>query len=277
VVSASSEPDATVAYGRRVLVTGAVSPASVGRTVRLQYAPAGAPWRVVAEATTDALGRFSLPIAPRHSGALRVVAAPSVPGGVAAVSPATRIRVLANLSGDGRDHRIRGRRHLIRGILRPARSHRLVRLQKYYWGRGWFTVGRARTGRGGRFVLAWRPRRIGTFRLRLGFAGDLRNGGTRRRVPGGLNVYRTAIASWYGPGFYGRSTPCKVRLRVGTLGVAHRRLRCGTRVRFYHRGRSVRVRVIDRGPYVPGREWDLTYATKLRLGFRGLGPIASTR
>jgi rare lipoprotein A (peptidoglycan hydrolase) len=40
-----------------------------------------------------------------------------------------------------------------------------------------------------------------------------------------------------------------------------------------HGGRTVRVRVVDRGPYVGGREFDLTAATKQRLGFSGVGTI----
>jgi rare lipoprotein A (peptidoglycan hydrolase) len=39
----------------------------------------------------------------------------------------------------------------------------------------------------------------------------------------------------------------------------------------------VRVRVIDRGPYVAGREFDLTQATARRLGFHGHGGILTTR
>ena len=41
--------------------------------------------------------------------------------------------------------------------------------------------------------------------------------------------------------------------------------------------RSVTVRVIDRGPYVGGREYDLTAATAERLGFHGHGAILATR
>jgi rare lipoprotein A (peptidoglycan hydrolase) len=48
-------------------------------------------------------------------------------------------------------------------------------------------------------------------------------------------------------------------------------------VTFRHRGRVVRVRVIDRGPYVGGREYDLTAATARRLGFAGHGPVQATR
>ena len=60
--------------------------------------------------------------------------------------------------------------------------------------------------------------------------------------------------SWYGPGFYGNRTGCGGRLDYGELGVAHKSLPCGTKVTFRHRGRSVRVPVMDRGPYVGSRE-----------------------
>ena len=55
------------------------------------------------------------------------------------------------------------------------------------------------------------------------------------------------------------------------------RCRAGRRVTLRHRGRVVRVRVIDRGPYVGAREYDLTAATAQRLKFKGHGTILSTR
>ena len=98
----------------------------------------------------------------------------------------------------------------------------------------------------------------------------------RRRI-GRLNVYRYALASWYGPGLYGNRTGCGGTLAPGRLGVAHKTLPCGTRVTLRHHGRRVRVPVIDRGPYVGAREYDLTAATARRLGFRGHGSILVTR
>jgi rare lipoprotein A (peptidoglycan hydrolase) len=59
--------------------------------------------------------------------------------------------------------------------------------------------------------------------------------------------------------------------------VAHKRLRCGTRVTFRYGSRTVTVPVIDRGPFVGNREWDLTAATKRALGFPSTGVIWSTR
>lgn len=65
--------------------------------------------------------------------------------------------------------------------------------------------------------------------------------------------------SWYGPGFYGNRTACGVVvLQKDTIGVAHRTLPCGTRVTFRYNGKTVVTRVIDRGPYVAGRIFDLT-------------------
>ena len=61
------------------------------------------------------------------------------------------------------------------------------------------------------------------------------------------------------------------------LGVAHKTLPCGTKVTLRHNGRRVRVPVIDRGPYVGAREYDLTAATARKLGFRGHGGILTTR
>ena len=89
-------------------------------------------------------------------------------------------------------------------------------------------------------------------------------------------MYRTAHASWYGPGLYGGHLGCGGTLDAGDLGVAHKSLPCGTKVTLRHHGRVVRVPVIDRGPYVAGREYDLTEATAQRLKFRGHGAIQST-
>ena len=101
-------------------------------------------------------------------------------------------------------------------------------------------------------------------------------GGTVRRSLGRINVFRTAYASWYGPGFYGQRTGCGGTLRPGALGVANKSLPCGSKVTLRHNGRTVRVPVIDRGPYVGAREYDLTEATADRLGFRGHGSILTT-
>jgi rare lipoprotein A len=135
----------------------------------------------------------------------------------------------------------------------------------------WVTIDRDRVNRAGRFVL--RKRIVGArstrARVRL-------NNGERRSI-GRLNVYRRALASWYGPGLFGNRLGCGGTLSAGSLGVANKSLPCGTKVTLRHRGRVVRVPVIDRGPYVGGREYDLTAATAQKLGFSGHGPVDVTR
>jgi len=64
--------------------------------------------------------------------------------------------------------------------------------------------------------------------------------------------------SWYGPGFFGNGTACGQTLTKTLVGVAHRTLKCGTLVTFRYGGRTLTVPVVDRGPYVSGRTWDLT-------------------
>jgi rare lipoprotein A (peptidoglycan hydrolase) len=109
--------------------------------------------------------------------------------------------------------------------------------------------------------------------VRVLFAGDGLDPGVHRRL-GWLNVYRLAGASWYGGG---GSLACGGSLTSSTMGVANKTLPCGTLVTLRYGGRSVRVPVIDRGPYVAGREFDLTQATKMALGFGDTGEVWSTR
>ncbi|OJU82804.1 MAG: hypothetical protein BGO11_03645 [Solirubrobacterales bacterium 70-9] len=86
--------------------------------------------------------------------------------------------------------------------------------------------------------------------------------------------YRFAGASWYGgTSMWGRSTACGQVLRPSTIGVANKTLPCGTPVKFVWHGRSIVAPVIDRGPYVKGRAWDLTSAAAEALEFEGIGRI----
>ena len=81
--------------------------------------------------------------------------------------------------------------------------------------------------------------------------------------------------SWYGPGFYGKRTACGYAMTETLIGVAHRTLPCGTRVTFRNpaNGRTITVQVVDRGPYVSGRDWDLTGGLCQALGHCYTGAI----
>jgi rare lipoprotein A len=167
---------------------------------------------------------------------------------------------------------LEGHAATVTGTLRPGVNGRVVMLQAL-GSRGWSTVSRARTRARGRFQLHFLTRRTGSERVRIRFAGDASELGSHRRL-GWLNTFRLAGASWYGGG---GSMACGGSLTSATLGVANKTLPCGTLVTLRYGGRSVRVPVVDRGPYVAGREFDLTEATKQALGFGDTGDVWSTR
>ena len=82
-------------------------------------------------------------------------------------------------------------------------------------------------------------------------------------------------ASWYGPGFYGRTTANGERFRKGTLTAAHRTLPFGTRVRVTNlsNGRSVVVRINDRGPFKYHRVIDLAHGAASQLKMMQTGEV----
>jgi rare lipoprotein A len=145
----------------------------------------------------------------------------------------------------------------------------VVRLQVRRRG-AWRTIDRDHAAASGRFVLRDRVRQPMSAPARI--VGT----GVALRV-GRVDAYRLASASWYGPGLYGNHLGCGGRLTPGRLGVAHKSLPCGSKLTLRRGTRTVRVRVIDRGPYVGGREFDLTAATARKLHFRGHGAILTTR
>ncbi len=173
--------------------------------------------------------------------------------------------------------RIRPERHVM------AREGVLIRGRAAPRGRRWVTVSvngkkvaTVRTRRDGTFRLRWDAQRAGVYRAKA----VLRGTGRARRARSPLrtiNVYRSAQASYYGPGLYGGRTACGRTLTPSTVGVANRSLPCGTMVTFRYRGRTTRAPVIDRGPYSGDRKWDLTAATKAKLGFGSTGVVLATR
>ena len=91
-----------------------------------------------------------------------------------------------------------------------------------------------------------------------------------------LNPWRwDSDVSWYGPEFYGKRTACGIAMTQQLLGVAHRSLPCGTLITFRNpaNGRTLTVPVVDRGPYVSGRDWDLTGGLCLALDHCYTGPL----
>lgn len=86
-------------------------------------------------------------------------------------------------------------------------------------------------------------------------------------------------ASWYGPGFHGRTTASGERFNQNAMTVAHKTLPFGSRLRVTYQGKSVVVRVTDRGPFVRGRSLDLSKAAAQRIGLleAGVGSVCWQR
>ncbi len=183
-------------------------------------------------------------------------------------------RVGSHISLHVSTHQALGERRIIlRGRVRPRGSHRV---KVVVHGPRGDVLGAGQSSRRGAFVLRWRPRSLGTYRVRAYGLHDRRVRGSvspMRRV----TAYRYADASYYGPGLYGNGMACGGTLLPGTLGVAHKTLPCGTMVTLRYHGRTVTVPVVDRGPYVAGRDFDLTTATRDRLHFPGVGTVLSSR
>ncbi len=211
-------------------------------------------------------------------------AAPLVPVGIAATAPIPTVPTPVHTALKVRRYQLNvlaDHRASVTGTLleerTPGLPGQLVALQalgtQEGTGRhGWHTLARARIGARGRFRLSFLPRRLGSEWVRLRFAGSASELPSGRRL-GRLNVYRLAEASWYGGG---GSLACGGSLTSSTMGVANKTLPCGTLVTLRYGDRTVRVPVVDRGPYVEGREYDLTEATKDALGFEGVGQVWST-
>jgi len=82
-----------------------------------------------------------------------------------------------------------------------------------------------------------------------------------------------ALAGSAGPAGFGRRTACGGILRPFTEGVAHPTLPCGARVFITFDDKTVLTQVVDRGPYKPGRQFDLTDALARLLDLSGVQTV----
>jgi rare lipoprotein A len=230
---------------------------------------------VLLTALACCLGTRAAHAAPGTGGAqMPVVIAPST-GGSGYGAPGTRSLVVGGSMLFG--HRVDAR-----GTM-PGAAHRRVILQRLDAKRGWRNIARARVRSSERFLIHWMANRSGSLSLRAVIAPRRSSHRTSSRAAGesdaaripapvvDVTVYRPALATFYGPGFFGRPTACGVTLTPETHGVAHRRLPCGTLVRIMFHEREITVPVIDRGPFNGSYTWDLTQATADALGFQAGG------
>jgi hypothetical protein len=184
---------------------------------------------------------------------------------------------------------VRGEVARFRGTARRRDARRRVLVQRFDVRRGrWVVVARTLVGADGSFLAAWRTDRAGNVRLRALLRPRARRhtraGRSRARVRTravtasaelGVTIYRRSRATWYGPGFFGKTTACGQTLTEDLQGVAHRSLPCGTNVSILYQGRTLVVPVIDRGPYAHDADWDLTRAAAQALGMQGTDAVGA--
>jgi rare lipoprotein A len=98
-------------------------------------------------------------------------------------------------------------------------------------------------------------------------------GETYYPIQSGEGYQQTGIASWYGRDFHGKPTACGEIYDMNAMTAAHKILPMYTRlmVTNLENGKSVYVRINDRGPFVRSRIIDLSYAAATRLGMADQG------
>ncbi len=243
-------------------LAGAESNTSNSRQVRIQFRPAGEKnWRPAKTTTADRKGRYAKKIRVKRSGRFRAVHADG------RRSAPERIRVKAKLNSRIGDKSAKvGEKVPVKGQVVPRGTQRKVVVK----------IGgdrlRTTTRKNGRFKVKWKADGVGNYKARVKVKGDKIAAGNKD-FAGRTTVYRPAEASYYGPGFYGNRTACGQTLTPSMIGVAHKSMPCGTKLKLRYGNRTVKAKVIDRGPYAGNREFDLTEATKNKLGFPSTGKV----
>jgi rare lipoprotein A len=144
----------------------------------------------------------------------------------------------------------------------------------------WLPTATAVAAPDGSFDAVWKTDHSGHFDVRARLASA--SGGSTAAAAAALptsqiTVFRSNVATWFGPGFYGHRTACGQRLTRRLLGVANRTLPCGTKLTLLYAGRTITVPVVDRGPFAHGASYDLTSATAQALGVTSTSRIGVVR
>jgi rare lipoprotein A len=209
-------------------------------------------------------------VMPATAGAQEPTAAPS--GG--ATAPQAAPPSPFALSGGG--NALLGRKVRFRGAVEERLAGRTVVVQYLDPATtAWTKQARTTVKPDGTFVARWRARHTGQFQLRAMVSGEASSSAVSPELP--LTVYRGAVATWYGPGFYGNTTACGIELTPELVGVAHPSLPCGTNVAVHYGSRTLVLPVVDRGPFGSEARWDLTEAAAQQLGFTHTDRIGAVR
>lgn len=210
--------------------------------------------------------------------------APAGPVAPAAGDP-TPTRASAQLAGAGTwsavPTRDAARPVRITGAFATTLAKRSVTVERRTASGRWQRAAVAKVRSNGRFATTWKTRSTSVHELRVVVAPSstkASSAATSRAAADAPSV-RIAIlgrakATWYGPGFYGKTTACGVTLQPDTVGIAHRTLPCGTQVEIRRGGRTVVAPVIDRGPFANGATFDVLKPVADQVGVDGVDPVS---
>ena len=258
-------------FGQKVTVDGTARGSAAGSRIKVMFTSSAGKRRVIGIATSDRRSNWGLRFKAKVPGKVSasvetapVVLAPAFGAKASGLPVAIKVRTWLKAASSILSS-------TLSGTIKPAGRYPL-RVEYRTHGR-W------------RFKSLIHSNGHGRFRSKLKLAGGstlLRlkvqptNGfvGSHPKFVRALKL-RPALASWYGD--YGLPVACGGVLGASQMGVANKSLPCGTRVTISYRGRIVTVPVIDRGPYIAGREYDLTGATARALRFDGVGTVMVSR
>lgn len=165
-----------------------------------------------------------------------------------------------------------------RGTVPASAAGRPLTIERFDTSTGtWTAVATTTVESDGSYLARWRVKVPGEHRVRAVLRSASQAVAASASPELAITVHRPAVATWYGPGFYGRRTACGVRMSRTLLGVAHRKLPCGTHVAVLYKGRRITVPVVDRGPFRRGTSYDLTAATAQALGFEHTDRLGAIR
>lgn len=266
----------SVRYGKSLTLRGEFPDAPSQEVAIMHKNASSKEWRQAATTRTGPEAKWRAKVKPRYSGSWRAeLAAPAEALTTSAAadtqSGAERVKVksVTRVQPSSKNVVV-GRKVTVKGSVKPASASRSVKVS--LGGR----TEKSRTNGRGRYSVRVSPSSPGIYSVKARAKGNSLSGGSKDRGKQ-VTAYRYAQASWYGPGFYGQRTACGQTLTSSTRGVAHKTLPCGAKVRLRYKGNTTTVRVIDRGPYAAGRDYDLTAATKSDLGFGSTGTVLSSR
>jgi rare lipoprotein A len=267
-----------VTFGHDLIVTGTASAAAAGSKLLLEFLQVGDQhWRTLRTGTLARDGQFRFASPVRESGRVRITVVRSASASTDQTATEAGTRSAPQRVTVGSDLRIHtgsinvlgGTSFKVSGRLVPGVEGRRIELRGRINGT-FHTLGSATTNGRGQFTITDASNDLGSQWLRVRFNGDGRNTPSWA-VADQLNVFQEAVASWYDDA---GGTACGYH---AYYGVANKTLPCGTKVTFRLGGRSVTATVDDRGPFIPGRTWDLNQNSAAALGFSGVETIWATR